>query len=138
MKKLKKILIIDDDEVTNYVSKALLEDLDIAEEIHVETSGKLGLEYLLKHCDNPGKVCPQLVILDDHMPEMDGLEVMKVLKAINFDHGIIFLLIGINTRKEDAEKFRALGVQEITHKPLSDKDIMKAYHRYWIDQGTGK
>ena len=135
MKKLKKVLIIDDDEITNYVSKALLEDLDITEEIDVVTSGKLGLEYLLKRCKTPENVCPELVILDDHMPEMDGLEMMRSLNAVNFNHDIMFLLIGINTREEDAEIFKELGVQEISHKPISEEDVIKAYHRYWIEQG---
>ena len=135
MKKLKKVLIIDDDEITTYVSKALLEDLNITEEIDVVTDGKLGLEYLLKHCETSGNVCPQLVILDDHMPEMDGLEMMKALNAMNFDHGIIFLLIGVNTREEDAKEFRDLGVQDISHKPISDEIVMKAFHKYWIEQG---
>ena len=134
MKKLKKILVIDDDEITIHISKTLLEDLDITEKIDVVTDGKLGLEYLLKHCETPGNVCPQLVILDDHMPEMDGLEMMKALNAVNFDHGIIFLLIGVNTSEEDTEEFRELGVHEITDKPISDEVVMKAYHRYWIQQ----
>ena len=134
MKKLKKVLLIDDDEITNYVTKSLLESLDISEEIDVVTDGRLGLEYLLKHCETLGLACPQLVIFDDQMPEMDGLEMMRALDAIKFNHNIIFLLIGINTREEDAEKIRELGVHEITYKPISDEVVMKAYHRYWIQQ----
>ena len=134
MKKLKKVLLINDDEITNYVSKALLENLDITEEIDVVTNGKLGLKYLLKHCETPGLTCPQLVILDDQMPEMDGLEMMRSLDAIKFNHGIIFLLIGINTREEDSEIYKELGVQEITHKPISEEVVMKAYNRYWTEQ----
>ena len=131
MEKLKKILIIDDDEITVHVTKALLEDLDISEKIDAVTDGKLGLEYLLRHCEIHGNVCPQMVILDDHMPEMDGLEMMKALNAINFDHDIIFLLIGVNTREEDAVEFRQLGVHEIALKPISKETVVKAYHRYW-------
>ena len=134
MKKLKKILLINDDEITNYVSKALLEDLEVTQEIDVVTNGECGLEYLLKNCEMPGKICPQLVILDDQMPEMGGLELMKALDAINFNHDIVFLLIGINTREEGMKEFRELGVQEITYKPISKESVMRAYHRYWIEQ----
>ena len=132
MKKLKKILLIliDDDEISIYVSKALLEDLDITEKIDVVTDGKLGLEYLLRHYETSGNVCPQLVILDDQMTEMDGLEMMKALDAISCNYDIIFLLIGVNTREENAEKFRAPGVQEITHNPISEEVVMKVYSRY--------
>ena len=138
MKKLKKVLVVDDDEIANFITRSLLESLDIFEEIDVVTDGKSGLEYLLRHCESPGKICPELVILDDIMHEMDGLEMMKSLNAINFDHDILFLLIGINTREEDAGMFRELGVQEITHKPISKEDVMKAYHKYWANQGIDK
>ena len=135
MKNLKKILLIDDDEITILISKAILEDLDITEKIDVVTDGKFGLEYLLEHCDASGLTCPQLVILDDHMPEMDGLEMMKALNSVNFTHNTVFLLIGVNTREEDVEEFKQLGVHEITQKPISEKVVMKAYNRYWTEQG---
>ena len=138
MKKLKKILVIDDDEISNHISKTLLEDLDITEKIDVVTDRKLGLEYILRYCEAPGNVCPELVILDDQVTEMDGLEMMKALDAIKLNHDIIFLLIGINTREEDAEEFRQLGVHEITHKPISEETVMKAYYRYWTEKSIEK
>lgn len=138
MKKLKKVLVVDDDEIANFITGSLLESLDIIEKIDVVTDGKLGLEYLLKHCETPGMVCPELVILDDLMHEMNGLEMMKSLNSINFNHDTIFLLVGINTREEDAGKFRELGVQEIIHKPISEEDILKVYHKYWAEQESEK
>ncbi len=126
MKKLKKILLIDDDEINNFVNTGILEDLAITERVEIVTDGKFGLEYLLRHSEVPEGICPELVFLDHHMPEMDGLEMMKSLNAINFNQDTVFVLLGINIKEEDIQKFRDLGVKEITGKPLSKEVVMKA------------
>jgi CheY-like chemotaxis protein len=133
MKKLNKILLIDDDQVTNYLNKELLKGLYIAEEVKVAVNGKLALEYMHENCGSALKVCPELIILDHHMPVMDGMEFMQALNKIDFVNRaeVVFILLAIDSRKEDIEKFKRLGVQEFITKPLSQKTVMDAYNKYW-------
>jgi CheY-like chemotaxis protein len=133
MKKLNKILLIDDDQVTNYLNKELLKGLYIAEEVKVAVNGKLALEYMHENCGSVLKVCPELIILDHHMPVMDGMEFMQALNKIDFVNRaeVVFILLAIDSRKEDIEKFKRLGVQEFITKPLSQKTVMDAYNKYW-------
>lgn len=84
MRKLNKILLIDDDEMDNYVNEQLLESLEIAENINVVTNGKDGLIYLYTQCDSETGVCPELIIFDHYIPVIDGMEMIKKLNAINF------------------------------------------------------
>ncbi len=132
MKKLKKILLIDDDRVNNYLNETLLQDLDLAEEIVVLTDGKQGHTYLQEHCKTVGN-CPELVILDHHMPVMDGLELMQELNASGFVEctDIVFVLLGIHSTQEHVAAFEKLGVQEFTTKPLCREVILETYHKYW-------
>lgn len=133
MKKLKKILLIDDDKVNNYLNQIILEELHIAEEIVVLTNGNLGLNYLLESCKSFDS-CPELVIFDHRMPIMDGMEMMLNLKQVGFlDRAkVVFILLGIHSKSEDITKFSELGVQEYTDKPLSKEAVMEAYHKYFV------
>lgn len=133
MKKLKNILLVDDDQVNNYLNKIILQELAIAEEIHIAINGKIALEYLLENCEPMGLDCPQLIIFDHYMPVMDGVELIKALHAIDFinRNEVIFILLGIHTKLEDIRKFQEMGVQEFTTKPLSKETVMDAYYKYW-------
>ncbi len=73
MKKLNKILLVDDDPTNNFLNEKILRDLSIAQEIEVLINGKLAFDYVLDNCNAPKKNCPALIILDHHMPVMDGL-----------------------------------------------------------------
>jgi CheY-like chemotaxis protein len=137
MKKLKKVLLVDDDKVNNYINESLLKELDIAEVIQVETDGKKAIEHLILHCEEKGEssICPQLVILDHHMPLMDGMEMMQELKQRGFvdRQKVVYILLGVNSTFEHIEEFKKLGIQEYTTKPLSEQVVMDAYHKYFAN-----
>lgn len=135
MKQLSKILLVDDDATNNFLNEKLLIDLKIAQHVEVLTNGKLAFDYLLKHCTDPGQGCPLWVILDHHMPVMDGLEMMQALQVNGMleKTNIFFLLLAIYSTPQDQELFKKLGVQEFTSKPLSKKTIMAAYAKYWAN-----
>lgn len=134
MKKLKQILLIDDDPTNNYLNTKILKDLEIAEEIKVLTNGKLGLDYLINCVNQPNSNCPALLILDHHMPVMDGMALMQNLNSLGILEKIqmVVLLLAVQTKPDDLESFKDLGVQEFTSKPLSKSRLMEAYKKYWV------
>ncbi len=133
MKKLNKILLVDDDPTNNFLNEKILNDLNIAQEIKVLTNGKLAFDYVLDSCNSPEKNCPALIILDHHMPVMDGLELMHYLHTdgILKKMETVFILLAVHTTPQDQEVFKQFGVQEFTSKPLSKQTVMEAYTKYW-------
>ncbi len=133
MKKLKKILLVDDDLVNNYLNETILRDLSIASQICTEINGENALAHLAEGCEQDSGICPELVIFDHPMPVMDGMEMMKALHQKGFMDGqpIIFILLGVHSSKEHIAEFEKLGVHEYTEKPLSQEVIMDAYHKYF-------
>ncbi|MCC9137012.1 response regulator [Pontibacter silvestris] len=132
MKKLKQILLIDDDKATNFLNARLLSSLEIAEEVKVLTDGQLAYDYLTRRWQtNPNS--PELVILDHHMPVMDGKKLMQLLNKEGLLERVevVYLLLAIASSKEDIKHFKELGVQEFTSKPLSKETVMDAYKKYW-------
>ncbi len=70
MKKIKQILLIDDDQTNNFFNHSSVAGLDITKEIIVLVNGQQGYNYLptLELEDKP---LPELIILDHFMPVMD-------------------------------------------------------------------
>lgn len=64
MKKLNEILLIDDDEITNFTNKSLIEDLDIAHGVQVLEDGEEAFDYLVECSESLQKTCPEFVIFD--------------------------------------------------------------------------
>lgn len=70
---MKHVLLIDDNEIDNYINKIIITKSNIADLITVKDSGIDALGFLrnLAATDQP---FPELIFLDVQMPEMDGFE----------------------------------------------------------------
>ena len=133
MKKLREILLIDDDPINNFINKRLLDKLSIADSVKIARNGNEALEYIKSGCLPDELICPEFIILDNNMPVMDGIEFLETLNKedfINRDEVIILALVA-SAKEEEIEKFKELGVQEFTFKPLSEETVMEVYQRYW-------
>lgn len=70
---MKHILLIDDNEIDNYINKLTVTQANIAELITVKDSAIDALEYLTDLVA-AGQPFPELIFLDVQMPEMDGFQ----------------------------------------------------------------
>ncbi len=133
MKKLNKILLIDDDEVTNYINRGILESLNIAEEIQVIEDGERAFNYLIRCAGIGSLLCPEFVIFDHQMPNMDGTELIEALNEVNFmkENKVVFMFLGVNAARKDLEVLKDLGIREFASKPLSVDHVMDVYRKYW-------
>jgi len=68
---------------------------------------------------------PNLVVLDIMMPDIDGYEVCKQIKAnLSLEHTKIIFL-SAKSRQEDIDKGLAMGADQYVTKPFSTKQIMQ-------------
>ncbi|WKX74979.1 response regulator [Zobellia laminariae] len=91
------ILIIEDDEVTNFISKTKLNSLGF-QNISVVTNGQLGINYL-KEND-----CPDLILLDINMPILDGWEFLEAKNNMGLCPDIPIVITTSSGRPEDRSK----------------------------------
>ena len=82
--KLNCILLVDDDEPTNFLNQMVIEELDIAEQIRVAQNGQEALTYLKKTgIGDENFPLPDLILLDINMPAMNGWEFLERYRKLN-------------------------------------------------------
>jgi CheY-like chemotaxis protein len=64
-------MLVDDNELDNFVNKKLIENEHFANEVLVQSSAANALDYLKSHSANPEEI-PDVIFLDIMMPDMDG------------------------------------------------------------------
>lgn len=65
------VMLIDDNETDNFISKRIIEITQFAKRVEVKISGQHALEYLSEHAQDTDQL-PNLIFLDINMPVMDG------------------------------------------------------------------
>jgi two-component system, sensor histidine kinase and response regulator len=118
---IKNILIVDDNNTNCLILKNTLEPFGFS--CIVSNSGKDGLDKLNRSIleKNP---C-SLILLDFHMPEMDGFEfVEKVRTDSRFDSIKIIMMSSI-TEKDNLNKQKQNGINSYLKKPVLQKDLLQ-------------
>lgn len=127
MKRLKLILLIDDDETTNYLNKRLLERLDIAETIDVVTNGEEALLYL-RAIQNQGLPLPDLIFLDIQMPVMDGFEFLDTYQRLPQevrDRMVVTVLSSSASFNDLTRVKQYASVERHISKPLKEETVQE-------------
>jgi len=110
-----KILIVDDDVVHLEMAKAMLQD---EYDISIANSGKEALAMFYQG------LVPNLILLDLIMPDMDGWDTYKRIKAISNLHETPIAFFTSSTDSKDIQKAHEIGAIDYIKKPLN-RDILK-------------
>jgi len=115
------ILIVDDSKSILYIIEDLLERIDDSYNIIMASGGKKALEIIEEDEID-------LIILDIHMPDMDGFEVAQVLKSNKrtTDIPIVFLTASTTLRTEGL----AIGAVDYLTKPIDENQFISRISLY--------
>lgn len=128
--KYKSIMLIDDNEIDNFINEKLIKSYYFAENVYVHTSSKSALEFLknieVTIKDVPSDLIPSHILLDINMPILDGFhfleEFEKFLPELKNKIKIIMLTTSLNPL--DMEKSKNYKhVIKFLHKPLTESEL---------------
>lgn len=117
----KTILIVDDTPINIGVISGALKDSFATK---VATNGEKALAIAA------GKEKPDLILLDIMMPEMDGYEVCRRLKADPDTRDIPVIFLTSQTEAEDETKGFEVGAVDYIHKPFSAAVVKARVHTH--------
>ncbi len=114
----KTILIVEDIEINQEIVMALLEDTGAT--IDVAVNGLRGLE---KFSANPERYA--LILMDIRMPEMDGYEATRRIRALDNEHARTVPIIAMtaNAFREDVEACLQAGMNAHVGKPIDFNEL---------------
>lgn len=132
MKKIENICIIDDDVIFQLLTKKVITDSQLVNQVNVFSNGLEAITYLKSESDNKNKL-PDLILLDIFMPIMDGwkfLEQYKLLQS-KLNKTIPIYIVSSSIDSSDIQKSKRIKtVTDFIVKPLT-KDtfsyILKNY-----------
>ena len=125
MNKLRCILLIDDDPVTNFVNQMLLEDLQVTEQVLVAHNGKDALELIKKAFQESN--CPQLILLDINMPVMNGFEFLKAYEKLEIAHkqSVMIVMLTTSLNPKDVDMLKEAPIEGFLNKPLTKEMVQE-------------
>lgn len=114
--KLDKVLLVEDDETTIFLTKLVLDNKEI-KNIDITMNGLEALLYIEKNC-------PDLIILDISMPIMDGFEFLDRRDKNNLCPNSQIVILTSSIRPEDKKKaFSYNNVIDYMEKPLTSEKV---------------
>lgn len=108
------ILVVDDNRYNLEIMEAMLADLHF--EVRVALNGRDALNSV------QNKI-PELILLDIHMPEMDGYEVCKHLKQQEATKHIPIIFVSTLSEQKDKLKGFTLGAVDYVTKPINEEEV---------------
>ena len=135
MKRLKRVLLIDDYEADNFMHEMLFEEMGCADEIVVKLNGREALDYLTT--PQQGQLPrPDLICLDINMPVMNGWEFLAAYEALDEDMrgGVVLMMLTTSLNPDDkslADSSEAIS--DFVSKPLTRKALGELLSKHFPD-----
>ena len=128
MAPLKRILLAEDNAQDMELTMAALEEHNLANEVVVARDGAEALDYLYRRGNFAGHAngLPVVVLLDLKMPKVDGLEVLRQMRA---DPGIKHVpVVMLTSSREEQDLIRSyeLGVNAYVVKPVDFQKFVES------------
>jgi two-component system response regulator len=125
----KTILLVEDTKTDELLTLRTLRKNHIVNEVVVARDGVEALEYLLGSGDQAGKGArnlPELVLLDLKLPRVDGLEVLRRLRAEERTKGLPVVILTLSKEEDDIVQSYGQGAHAYIRKPMVFAEFMEA------------
>jgi two-component system response regulator len=117
MRSLRVLLVEDDEDHVFLVRRALRDLAQVAVTVEVAGNGEQALEALGRARFDPGSL-PHLVLLDLRIPRVDGLEVLRRIRADVALQTLPVVVLTSSERDDDREGALRLGATWFVCKPI--------------------
>lgn len=132
MQKLASVLLVDDDQTTNYLNKMLLERMGVARQVLVAHNGQEALDQLAAHCAHATADSPALLFLDVKMPVLDGFGFLAAYQQLPVAQQRTSVVVMLTTALHplDMQRMAALPLAQLLDKPLTQEKVTLVLSQY--------
>src|SRR5260221_14776459 len=134
----KIILLVEDNPDDEKLTLRALQKNKISNEVVVARDGVEALDYLLgsgAEAENKSNPLPQVVLLDLKLPKVDGLEVLRRLRAHERTRLLPIVILTSSNEEQDRITGYGLGANSYVRKPVDFNQFIEAARQlglYWL------
>jgi len=132
------ILLVEDNPDDEALTLRALKKHNITNQVVVAHDGAEALEYLFgtgRYADRDMELMPQLILLDLKLPKLDGLEVLRQLRADDRTRLLPVVVLTSSTEERDLVESYRLGANSYVRKPVDFTQFVEAARQlglYWL------
>lgn len=130
LNKHKTVMLIDDNEIDNFINEKIIKACLFAENVYVHTSSKSALEFFknIASAQNqlPKDFLPSYIFLDINMPLLDGFHFLDEFEKFpdGFKKDIKVVMLTTSLNPSDVDKSAGYkSVAKFLHKPLTENEL---------------
>jgi two-component system response regulator len=136
-----RILLIEDTPNDEILTLNALKDGKITNEVDIMRDGEEALNFLFYKgkYENREKFLPRLILLDLKLPKVDGMEVLKVIRAHETTKRIPVVILTSSREESDLVAGYDNGANSYVVKPMNPGEFAKAIEQvglYWLIVNT--
>ena len=120
---LEKIIVVDDEPAIGELTALALSTAP-AIQVEVFQSGRQALQRIVSWQ-------PDLLLVDIHMPDLDGLELLRALRQQFNQNAIPAILFTSDIRPQNNQALNALGIIAVLHKPFDPESLAQRLQALW-------
>ena len=126
----KTVLLAEDIDINREILVTLVEDTGLT--VDCAENGQIAFNMFM---ENPSKY--QMILMDIHMPLMDGYEATRRIRAVNLPQAkrISIVALTANAFKEDIDKCKESGMNDHLAKPIEPDKLFEKLYYYLNETG---
>lgn len=131
----KCILLVEDNPDDEALTLRAFKKNNIRNEIVVARDGAEALEYLFGKATQGGRNLPQVVLLDLKLPKIDGIEVLRRIRADERTELLPVVILTSSKEEQDIVNSYRVGCNSYVRKPVNFDDFLEAARQlglYWL------
>ncbi|MFP4394806.1 MAG: response regulator [Anaerolineales bacterium] len=138
----KIILLVEDNPDDELLTLRALKKSKIANKVIITRDGAEALDYLFATGDyaNRKPEMPELILLDLHLPKLDGLEVLRRLRSEERTKLLPVVVLTTSDQERDIAQSYNLGANSYIRKPVDFRQFTQAVQQlglYWLVLNQG-
>jgi len=134
----KMILLVEDNADDEELTLRALKKNHIGNKVFIVRDGAEALDFLFCtgiYADRDPSEMPQVTLLDLKLPKVDGLEVLRRLRADERTHTLPIVILTSSNEEKDVVEGYQLGANSYVRKPVDFNEFLEAARQlglYWL------
>jgi two-component system response regulator len=132
------VLLVEDNPDDARLALTALRTNRVVNEVVVARDGEEARDYLFgvgTHAGRDAAHCPELVLLDLKLPKIDGLDVLRRMRADERTRYVPVVVLTSSDEDEDVVRSYRLGANSFIRKPVAFEGFLEAVRQasmYWL------